>query len=84
MQIVASSLDLKQVQALHLEYCKNEVHAGRGEERKKEFTRCICVDSSQVIVTVVFHLGCLSVYVIYFWILCSVLSYVFMLELCAL
>ena len=28
--------------------------------------RSICIDSSQVIVTVVFHLGCLSVYVIYF------------------
>ena len=40
MQIVASSLDLKQVQALHLEYCKNEVHVGSGEERKKELSSC--------------------------------------------
>ena len=88
LQIVVSSLDLKPaafwtcscLQALHLEYCKNEVHAGRGEERKKVLSICICIDSSQVIVIVVFHLGCLSVYVIYFWSLCSVLSSIFMLE----
>ena len=36
-----------------------------------------CLDAFaliEVIVIVIFHLGCLSVYVIYFWILCGVLS----------
>ena len=69
---------------LYLDYCKNEVHAGRGEERKKELSRCINIDSSEAIVSVVLPLGCLSVYVIYFWILCSVLSSIFMLQVCAL
>ena len=46
-------------------------------ERKTELSSCICIDWSQVIVIVVFPLGCLSVYVIYFWILCSVLSSIF-------
>ena len=29
-------------------------------EGKKELSRCVCIDSSQVIITVVFHLGFLS------------------------
>ena len=33
---------------------KNEVHADRGEERKKKLSGCICIDSSQVIVIVFF------------------------------
>ena len=86
LQIVVSSLDFKPatfwtsscLQALHLEYRKNEVHAGRGEQQKKELSSCICSHCYCR-----FSLG-VSQRVIYFWSLWSVLSYMFMLEVCAL
>ena len=92
LQIVVSSLDFKTRNILNMLFVDKpfiwniiRLKCTLAEVRnKRKLSSCICIDSSQIIAIVIFHLGCLSVYVIYFWILCSMLSSIFMLEVCTL